>query len=419
MSHEQIPTPWKQVPLGRLFKRQNRPPAPGAGVVTAFRDGKVMLRSRRRLEGFTEAIQEIGYQGIRKDDLVIHAMDGFAGAIGVSEDDGKSSPVYSALTPRVSASPRFYAYVLRNYAVTGLIQSLAQGIRERSTDFRWSTAKSVSVPVPSSDVQQQIADYLDHETAEIDAFIANLRDLIQLSMERAKKVADENLTQGIARENSIRTLLGRIIRINEGQVDPRLPQYQDMALIAPNHIQSRSGQIIGLESAVQQGAESGKYLATKGQVLYSKIRPALMKAAIAPVSCLCSADMYAIDGEEEWVSNAYLLEYLLSPEFENYAVTMSDRVAMPKLNRDTLNAAPISLPPLRLQGDIAARNQRNRSDVDNLVTEIETLIQLALERRAALITAVVTGQIDVTAKHKPAAEQLEDDVAQGLHREYA
>nr|WP_238400123.1 restriction endonuclease subunit S [Kocuria indica] len=192
-----------------------------------------------------------------------------------------------------------------------------------------------------------------------------------------------------------------------------------MALIAPNHIQSRSGQIIGLESAVQQGAESGKYLATKGQVLYSKIRPALMKAAIAPVSCLCSADMYAIDGEEEWVSNAYLLEYLLSPEFENYAVTMSDRVAMPKLNRDTLNAAPISLPPLRLQGDIAARNQRNRSDVDNLVTEIETLIQLALERRAALITAVVTGQIDVTAKHKPAAEQLEDDVAQGLHREYA
>jgi len=92
---------------------------------------------------------------------------------------------------------------------------------------------------------------------------------------------------------------------------------------------------------------------------------------------------------------------------------------MPKLNRDTLNAAPISLPPLRLQGDIAARNQRNRSDVDNLVTEIETLIQLALERRAALITAAVTGQIDVTARNKPAAEQLEDDVAQGLHREYA
>lgn len=48
---------------------------------------------------------------------------------------------------------------------------------------------------------------------------------------------------------------------------------------------------------------------------------------------------------------------------------------------------------------------------------IERSIALAKERRAALITAAVTGQIDVTARHKPAAEQLEDDIAQGLHRE--
>ncbi len=54
-----------------------------------------------------------------------------------------------------------------------------------------------------------------------------------------------------------------------------------------------------------------------------------------------------------------------------------------------------------------------------LEKDISAAISLARERRAALITAAVTGQIDVTAKNKPAAEQLEDDVAQGLHREYA
>lgn len=96
-----------------------------------------MLRQRRRTDGFTEAIQETGYQGVEAGDLVIHAMDGFAGAIGVAQDSGKSSPVYSALTPRdpAVALPEFYAYVLRNYAVSGLIRSFAQGIRERSTDF--------------------------------------------------------------------------------------------------------------------------------------------------------------------------------------------------------------------------------------------------------------------------------------------
>ena len=50
--------------------------------VTCFRDGMVTLRKNRRLRGFTEAIYEFGYQGIRKGDLVIHAMDAFAGAVG-------------------------------------------------------------------------------------------------------------------------------------------------------------------------------------------------------------------------------------------------------------------------------------------------------------------------------------------------
>ncbi len=58
-------------------------------------------------------------------------------------------------------------------------------------------------------------------------------------------------------------------------------------------------------------------------------------------------------------------------------------------------------------------------DATQLVREAKILIDLARERRAALITAAVTGQIDVTARNKPAAEQLEDDIAQGLHREYA
>ncbi|MCX9076370.1 MAG: hypothetical protein OIN84_00190, partial [Candidatus Methanoperedens sp.] len=58
---------------------------PSDETVTCFRDGVVTLRKNRRLEGFTESLKEIGYQGVRKGDLVIHAMDAFAGAVGVSD----------------------------------------------------------------------------------------------------------------------------------------------------------------------------------------------------------------------------------------------------------------------------------------------------------------------------------------------
>lgn len=82
-------------------------------------------------------MKEVGYQGVRRGDLVIHNMDAFAGAIGVSDSDGKSTPVYSVCTPKnnVEANVYYYAYLLRSYALGGVIQSLAKGIRERSTDL--------------------------------------------------------------------------------------------------------------------------------------------------------------------------------------------------------------------------------------------------------------------------------------------
>ena len=88
-----VPASWS-VERGKwLFVKKDRPVRPEEEIVTCFRDGQVTLRNNRRTEGFTNALKEHGYQGLRKGDLVIHAMDAFAGAIGVSDSDGKSTPV--------------------------------------------------------------------------------------------------------------------------------------------------------------------------------------------------------------------------------------------------------------------------------------------------------------------------------------
>ncbi len=94
-----MPSHWALRKSKYIFNRVQREVRSVDGVVTAFRDGQVTLRSNRRTEGFTESIKEIGYQGVRKGDLLVHAMDGFAGAIGVSDSDGKCSPVCSVCVP--------------------------------------------------------------------------------------------------------------------------------------------------------------------------------------------------------------------------------------------------------------------------------------------------------------------------------
>jgi type I restriction enzyme, S subunit len=78
----EVPEHWKIVRAKSLFQKMDRQVRETDEVVTCFRDGMVTLRKNRRVRGFTESLKEIGYQGIRCGDLVIHVMDAFAGARG-------------------------------------------------------------------------------------------------------------------------------------------------------------------------------------------------------------------------------------------------------------------------------------------------------------------------------------------------
>ena len=194
-----IPNHWKSEKGKWLFHKMNRPVRKEDGVVTAFRDGQVTLRTNRRTDGFTNAIKEHGYQGIRKGDLVIHAMDAFAGAIGVSESDGRSTPVYAACVPRIenTVSPTFYAYLLRYMAHSGFIETLAKGIRERSTDFRFNDFGELGLPLPPKAEQDRIVDFLDTKTAEIDALIQKKERQIQLLDEQKAIRINQAVTRGL------------------------------------------------------------------------------------------------------------------------------------------------------------------------------------------------------------------------------
>jgi putative type I site-specific restriction-modification system, S subunit len=182
-----IPKHWDILRAKNIFVRKNRLVREEDETITCFRDGQVTLRKNRRSDGFTEAVKEIGYQGVRIGDLVIHQMDAFAGAIGVSDSDGKSSPVYICLRPKIeNCINQYYAYLLREMARAGFIRALYRGIRERSTDFRFETFANVSLPVPTLEEQRDIIDYIDAKCADIDATIA-LKEQKQEKLKEYKK----------------------------------------------------------------------------------------------------------------------------------------------------------------------------------------------------------------------------------------
>lgn len=153
-------------------------------------------------------------------------------------------------------------------------------------------------------------------------------------------------------------------------VDPKNEKYSSMILIAPDHIQSESGQIIAKATAREQNAISGKYLVKKGDVIYSKIRPYLKKVCIAPEDCLCSADMYPFSCTEK-INSKYLQTILLSKQFTDYANSCSARTGIPKINRDDIALFFCKIPPIPEQEKIA----ETLSIWDSAIEKTENLIE--------------------------------------------
>src|SRR5690606_7657120 len=149
------------------------------------------------VRGFTESLKEIGYQGIRRGDLVIHAMDAFAGAIGVADADGKGTPVYSVCEPGPTADSHYYAYAVREMARGQWIQALAKGIRERSTDFRFEVFGSQPVPLPPLPEQSAIVRFLDHADRRIRRYIRAKQKLIKLLEEQKQAIIHRAVTRGL------------------------------------------------------------------------------------------------------------------------------------------------------------------------------------------------------------------------------
>lgn len=117
------------------------------------------------------------------------------------------------------------------------------------------------------------------------------------------------------------------------------------------------------------------------------------------------------------VDSKYLSFSLRAKTVKEQASSVMKGAGLPRISVANVGRLEIALPPLSTQKIIVESLEDEINQTASVLEDTQALIRLSLERRAALVSAAVTGQIDVTAKNKPAAEQLEDDIAQGLSKE--
>lgn len=173
------------------------------------------------------------------------------------------------------------------------------------------------------------------------------------------------------------------------------------------NIESWTGRITEGESKAIDTTNDDAGLANvfkEGDVLFGKLRPYLAKACHAPRAGVCSTELLVMR-PAEYLNPRFLLYALLTPDFVGTVDASTFGAKMPRASWDFIGSIEIRFPPMEAQAIIAAYLDRETARIDGLVAEKESMLALLEEKRAALISRVVTRGLDSNAPLKPSGQE--------------
>lgn len=400
-----VPKHWEVLRAKNMFVRMSREVRNEDDVITCFRDGEVTLRKNRRIEGFTESFKEIGYQGIRKGDLVIHQMDAFAGSIGVSDSDGKGTPVYICLQPKGNYSNNYYAYLLREMARAGFIKSLYRGIRERSSDFRYETFAKLFLPIPPLTEQRAIVSYLDGKVGQIDSYVAKQTQQIELLKELKQAVIANAVTKGIDKKTKLKqTGISWI-----GSVPQHWERCRCKDVLTETKLLVGNGKhtLLSLTTngVIVRDLSEGKGKFPKDFNTYKVVKPNDL------VFCLFDVDetprtvgLVHNHGMLTGAYNVFETKNVDTSFLYHYFIALDNRKALKPLYKGlrkviplpAFMSMPLYLPPLSEQRAIVSYIEAKTASINKLIDAYQQQVERIKEYKQRLISDAVTGKMNVT-----------------------
>jgi restriction endonuclease S subunit len=339
---------------------------------------------------------------VRRDDVLICKDGAGIGKVGIVGDIPGPSTINSSLLlirPKTNVLPKYLYFILQSPYFQRIIQSRLEGATTPHLYQR--DIASFPVHLPPLEEQRRIVAVLDEALAAITLAIANAEKYLAGARALFERAASEWLTE---KGNGWRDVaLEQVCEISSKLVDPKLEEFVDLRHIGAGNIESRTGQLANVMTAREEGLISGKFLFDQTMVLYSKIRPYLMKACRPDFDGLCSADVYPLVPRDGQLDRDFLFHVLLSGDFTAYAEAGSARAGMPKVNRDHLFAYRFTLPPINQQQEIAERIDALADRCRELASSLNRTIERLTELKQSVLQQAFSGQLKGCKRSSPAA----------------
>lgn len=326
-------------------------------------------------------------------------------------------------------NPRFLLRAFQAKTTASYFATSANGITRYGLTYH--SLKNVPLPLPPISEQERIANFLDRETAEADALVAKYERLIELLEEKRVALITQAVTKGldptVPMKDSRVEWIGdipahwRVIRLklttDSLQTGPFGTVFQSneyisegIPMINPTHF--ADGLIRpSTEHTVSRGTalRLSRYAMLQGDVLYAR-RGDTKKYGLVKLTqngWVCGSDVIRVRVKRDRISPDFLAAYTASTAGQEFLMHSANGTTMDGINPSQLGNLSVPIPPTAEQSLIVESIALACNDFENIKKSAAMAVSLALERRSALITAAVIGQIDVAAyRPKQQAQEL-------------
>ena len=343
-------------------------------------------------------IDPIPALGISAGDLLISRANTreLVGSAAVAEQDYSNlllcDKLYRVrLKPQV-CDPRFLGLYLGTEAARGQIELAATGASSSMVNIGQSTILEMQLSLPAHEEQLQIAAFLRRETTKLDALITEQRTLIDLLKEKRQAVISHAVTKGL--DAGVAMKDSGVEWLGEVPAHWEIVQLKRAVVLQRGHDLPSEEREEGEIPIVSSGGVTGRHHQAQAK------GPGIVTGRYGTIG------QFTFVEEDYWPLNTTLYSVELFknvPRFiwymlQNISVLFlmnSGKSAVPGVDRNDLHPVPVVVPPVSEQKGIVDFLVLETTRLDALTAEAQTTIALLQERRSALISAAVTGKIDV------------------------
>ncbi len=302
----------------------------------------------------------------------------------------------------VNINPDFIKYYFNSYSFKTSMQIFCKpAINQASVSS--TSIKNFFISIPNVDEQHRIANFLDIKCSEIDSLSSDIEKQIEILKDYKKSVITEAVTKGlnpnVEMKDSGVEWIGKIPkdweiskikylareRTENGLFEPGKSQYiglENLKSYSPYIFETDTEYIISKQSVCQ-----------KGDVLFSKLRPYLVKVIISPNNCFCTGEFLRLMNP---VCNVSFLRYsLLNKLIIDYIDSSTYGTKMPRVSSNIVLNAEVTLPKIEEQKQIADYLDQKCSEIDQTISEKQKQLEILAEYKKSVIYEYVTGKKEV------------------------